>query len=213
MSGERVFTAAEGPIRAVLMAEGSALALFDARTRNTMVRLALHAGGRMWLQVFLPKRFSEYAKRLGYRVSARWAKEKLFLLGNAVPFIGFTPPGGGRQHPRWKRTNPEKMSVAVINGANAKATATASRAQLVFTIPYGHAVRPETSDALRTVPTWEVQRIAEEVASHLQRVLDGLLPATEITAPVPRAVPPAPRVSARGLGERSAGGLASRRAG
>lgn len=213
MTAERVFEAREGSIRAALVAEGPALALFNARTRNTMVRASLHAGGRVWLQVFLPKRFSDYARRLGYRESAKWRKEKQFLLGQSVPFVGFTPPGGGKRHPRWKGENPEKMAVAAINGANVKATATASNAQVVITIPYGHAVRPETSDMLRNVPTWEVERIALEVAKHLQRILDGLLDADAVPPMPARVVPPAPRVTAKGLGERSTAGIGARRAG
>lgn len=197
-----------GPIRARLEAEGMALALFDPKFRNDVVRLAMKAGGDFWVNVFLPKRFSQYAFSMGYRVSSRWRKYKEFQGGVAVPFVGLSPPGGGPIAPKWKRTNPEKMITAALGGARASATATANRARIVVSIPYGHAIQPETSDMFRFVPSWEMERVAQVVGKSLQDLLDGLLPAIAINA---KAVSAARRqrrpvtTMMTGLGERVTG--------
>ncbi len=214
MPGERVFEAVQGPIRATIIANGPALALFSAKARNSIIRTALQHGGRYWLRTFLPKRFSDYAYRIGYNDSHSWAKAKQFLLGKSIPFIGFTPPGGGKRDPKRKATNPEKMAVAAINGANVRSTATAKNARIVFTIPYGHPVRPETSAQFRTVPPWEVDRVAKVVAETMQRILGGLLGDNyqdNLPQQAPGRMPAIPRVSARVIGELSTSGGPKRR--
>lgn len=206
-----VYETKVGPIRARIEAEGSALALFDAKVRNTIIRTALSAGGQFWLQVFLPKRFSSYATTFGYTASQRWRKFKEFELGAAVPFVGFTPPGGGPAAPRWKQKNGEKMITAALNGANYTATATAANARIIFRIPYGHPVQQMTSDMFRTVPSWEVERVGEVVGKKLQDILDGLLPAGAVPPITPRVVGSAPSVRISGAGERRVSGSRQRK--
>lgn len=209
MSAAPVYQVKQGPIRAKLMAEGGALALFDPKQRNTIVRIAMKAGGDFWVGTFLPKRFSQYAVSIGYRVSSRWRKYKEFQTGVAVPFVGLTPPGGGPRAPKWKNTNPQKMITAALAGSKATATATGNNARINISIPYGHAVLPETSEMFRTVPSWEMDRIADVVGARLQDLLDGLLPTIAITAPAPRSVSP-PQARVTGVGSRRVGGAAAR---
>ncbi len=173
MTGVVVSTQQVGPVRATIVAYGGALALFSAKERNDIVRGALLAGGQYWLGAFLPKRFSVYAFTLGYRVSEKWRRTKQWQLGAAVPFVGGTPPGGGPRMPSWKGKNGEKMITAALSGATASATATAGNSKIVWLIPFGHAVRPETSEAFRMIPTWEVERIAEHVSESLGAYFAG----------------------------------------
>ncbi len=213
MTAEKVYQIRQGPIQAAIHAEGAALALFKTKHANNLVRLSLTAGGRAWIEIFLPKRFSAYANSIGYRVSQKWREIKERATGSAaIPFLGLTPPGGGPVAPRWTQRNGAKMMPTAIRGARAAATATSANARVVITIPYGHAVQAETSAMFRNVPSWEVDRVAEIVGAHLQNLLDGLLPAVAVTAPKPR-MPHAPAVRATGIGERGIGGGMSRKVG
>ncbi len=193
MSGQRrVYEAKVGPIRAQILAAGGALVLFDASTRNEIIRAAMLEGGKFWMRAFLPMRFSQYAYRLGYTVSEKWSRRKLRDLGVSVPFVGFTPPGGGRRAPTWKGTNPEKMITAALNGASVRASAAAGRASLTIRVPYGHAVREETTASFRTLPSWEVARIAEVVGKALvdqiaDRFMAGDAKPGRRTMPIPQA--------------------------
>ncbi len=199
MSGQRrVYEAKVGPIRAQIFAAGGALAFFDASTRNEIIRAALLEGGKFWMRAFLPMRFSQYAYRLGYTVSQKWSQRKLRDLGASVPFLGFTPPGGGRQAPTWKGTNPEKMITAALNGASVRATAAAERASLTIRVPYGHPVREDTTASFRTLPTWEVDRIAEVVGKALADQIADRFKAGD-AKPGRRAIP-VPQVRALGAG-------------
>lgn len=199
MTAEKVHEAKVGPVRAVLLAEGPALALFKPAIRNTIVRTALKAGGNLWIDVFLGKRFGPYAYRIGYYVSRKWRQFKERGMGQAVPFVGFTPSGGGRIAPRWKQRNGEKMKVAAIKGARIAVTATQTKARITFSIPFGHPIQSTTSAQFRTLPSWEVERVAQATAKELQLILDGVLPATFIRTPKPRVVGPIPQVRATGV--------------
>lgn len=50
-------------LRGVVSAYGGALALFDPKARNDIVRAAAMAGGEAWKAAFLPKRFGFYVER------------------------------------------------------------------------------------------------------------------------------------------------------
>ncbi|MBA3622962.1 MAG: hypothetical protein H0W48_00530 [Methylibium sp.] len=195
----------QGPIRVAIQAQGGTLALFKPAEANRLKRMALTDAGNLWLGVFLGKRFSDYATRLGYVVSAKWRQRKARDIGVVVPFVGFTPHGGGPPAPGWssKNANSEKMLIAA-RGARATATATQTREAVVITIPTGHALRPEHMAAFRNVPSWEVERMGQEVAKSLARMLmsaqvtakgDGL---TMRGAQMPRSVAT--------LGQRRVGG-------
>jgi hypothetical protein len=200
--GEVVHEVTVGPVRAQLIAAGPALALFRDSERNAFVRFALTAGGAFWLDVFLPKRFSDYSTSFGYRVSRKWRDLKIALTGVAVPFVGLTPSGGGPVAPRWKQENGAKMVDVALADSRARATATGNSAAIIITIPYGHPVQADTSDMFRTLPSWEVDRIADVVGQTLQRLLDGVLgPDAAAPAAAPRVT--APVVRATGLGGRA----------
>ncbi len=155
-----------GPIRAVLEAQGPALALLEqaegASGSNDVIREALQAGGDLWVNVFLPMRFTEYAKRLGYVVQPGWAMRKQKLTGQALPLV-YTG----------------NMREAAMQGAHADATAKKGGGTITIRIPIQHggggrqggSLQPKDQAVLRRIPDWEVTRVGEEV----ERTLISLL--------------------------------------
>lgn len=167
-----IFDEKKGPIRVVLEANGGALVLFRARERNLAVRTSLQSGGDFWLVNFLPMRFSKYAAQaLGYRVSQKWEKAKMRWLGEAIPFVGFTPVNGGNP-PTWSEgNNTAKMRDVALSQARAEAIATSKTQRISLFIPFGHPVQSQTSVYFRIMPAWEVQAIAREVARTLASII------------------------------------------
>ena len=160
--GQPIAEARQGPIRAVLEAQGAALSLFTQREANTAVREALEAGGDFWVRVFLPMRFSDYARKLGYRVKPTTAKAKALLSGRAVPFV-----------------QTGQLQQMAIPGAWARATATGGLGTIWIRIPRPHALRPEFAQVFTTVPTWEINRIAEVVETALAQIIQGSVQTTD----------------------------------
>jgi hypothetical protein len=137
---QRLFDAQKmGSIRTAIDVDGLALQVLKPSVRNQIVREALISGGQMWLTVFMPLRFTPYAKRLGYPFKT------------AHPFI-----------------DTGNMQRSVMASAKATATATSTgRAVILLSMTYGHPVRTDIAPAFRTVPGWEVERVAQAVASYL----------------------------------------------
>jgi hypothetical protein len=154
MTAEKVAEGEVGPIRAELLASGPALALFKPAVANRIVREALLAGGQFWGRVFLPQRFSPYAYRLGYQVGEKYERRKERLWGEATPFV-LTGEWYGVALTQWR----------------ADATAKGGGGEIRIRIPVPHPTRPETQGAFRTVPTWEVERIGQEVGKALRAIL------------------------------------------
>jgi hypothetical protein len=162
-----------GAIRAYLAANADELSEFTPANANAMIRSALIVAGETWAVAFLGRRFSSYAFKLGYRVRGNWSKGKAKRMGKAIPFVGFTPPGGGAASPAGKPRNPQKMITAVQQGTRITATATANRHQIVILIPFGHAVRPETADAFLKTPPWELARISDAAVRAIASAMAG----------------------------------------
>lgn len=159
-----------GPIRTTLEAYGGALALFSPAERNRAKRRAGERGGRFWLAVWMPKRFSGYAYFLGYRVSSKWAaKKKSGGVGN-TPYVGMTPPGGGPAAPGYKQNNGAKMADAV---SGSTVTTPANGESINIKVPYGHPIQSDKAAAFRTLPASEVEAIANEMADELGRIISG----------------------------------------
>lgn len=171
-----VFQERHGPISVTIEAHGAALALFSASERNTIKRTALVGGGVFWCNKFLGKRFSSYSfALLGYRVSNKWRLRKERDLGQAVPFVGYTPINGGNP-PTWKKgKNGEKMMDAVQRGTKVAATATEKSNFIRITVPFGHPIPAQHSAAFRTLPAFEVGAVAGEVGRILVAILNGAI--------------------------------------
>lgn len=180
-----------GPIRTALRLNGMGTALFGDRSQheqNLLVRVSLMRGGNMWIKVFLPMRFTDYARKLGYRASTYWEAYKQQLLGAVVPLIGI---GGdyakGKGEGSWP---PGFMRDTATKGASIKASVTSTKAVIRIKIPFGHPVQPRTANIVTKVPPWELTRIAEDVGKALRNLLhgdfnDGKTPFQRATAYLP----------------------------
>lgn len=168
-----VHTQKVGPIRVAINAQGAALALFRVGEQNEIIKAALIAGGRFWLDHFLMKRFSLYAYAvLGYRASNKWRATKQKYLGQAIPFVGFTPANGGAP-PTWKKgKNTEKMMSAVRRSrVESSATGGGAKCAIRIFVPYGHPIQADKSANFRTIPAHEIGAISGEVARALAHFL------------------------------------------
>jgi len=198
MAGTVVSQQQYGPIRTRIEAQGAALALYQPRVRNTIVRNSLRRGGVFWLGFYLLKRFSSYAKQaLGYpAIKKGWAIKKARKTGQVVPFMGLTPVG-----------DPSKMVTAATTGGRSSAIATQTRGEIRITVPFGHPLRPEFAAAFRTIPSGEIIEIAKEVEKALVAELAGnpLNDSNTRKGPKPRVTGAtrAPRKTGGGRGRRT----------
>lgn len=169
--GFKVISASEksatAPIRAVITAQGAALNILEQAEGksgvNDVIRESLQAGGDLWVNVFLPMRFTEYAKRLGYSVQPGWATHKQKLTGQALPLVYL---GGMREK--------------ALSGAHADATSSKGGGQIRIRIPIQHggagrqggSLQPKDQAVLRRIPDWEISRVAQEVQKTLIALLN-----------------------------------------
>lgn len=140
MAAQVLINRRRGPLRVVVETEGMALEVLSRAERNRSMREALANGGRVWPAVFLPLRFTDYARRLGYRKT----KEPFVVTG--------------------------QMRDTAIAGTRVQGIAQGSRLQIVIRVPYGHPLLARYSDVFRSLPPWEVQRIAIEVGAWLRGI-------------------------------------------
>ncbi len=150
-----------GPIQWEVSSRSSDLDMFSKKERNTIIRTAMTQAGEYWQAVFLPLRFSNYAYSLGYYVSAKWAKLKKKRLGKVIPYVGFTPSSGF------------KMVIVALRDSRALSTAAAARFLIIIKVPFGHPVRPETTESFTTTPANEVTRMSVQVAKNLDALIRG----------------------------------------
>lgn len=127
-----------GPIRIAVECHGLALQVLTKAERNRAVREALVAGGQLWLRVFAPLRFTPYARRLGY------------YLPKPEPFV-----------------RKGEMRDSVLGSSSVAAVARGGASEIRIKVPYGHPLNARHADIFKTVPSWEVQRVADEVGAWL----------------------------------------------
>jgi len=144
VSTGRAVTAEAAPIRVAIEAWDFALCLFSQSERNLIVRSALYDGGEYWRTVFLPLRFSPYAKTLGYAVTKKWELKKGGP-GTAIPLV-------------WTGD----LHDIAVQGAHVEARADASTAAIIIRIPVPRYAnqQPMVYKVLRSIPAIEVERIA-----------------------------------------------------
>jgi hypothetical protein len=151
-----------------------------------ILHTAFREAGTLWLVTYIPRRFSNYAYSLGYRVTEQWKKFKRRMLrgtGAAIPYIGLTPPGGGtnivkkgRQIFKGNSRNAEKMAVAIERGARVNIKGTSTGADIHIPIPYGHPIQAMHSAALRKLPAHETQAVVDEAARQLAHFMQFAQP-------------------------------------
>jgi hypothetical protein len=138
--------------------------------RKAIVRASLRQGGEFFKEKYIPLRFTDYAYRLGYRVTEEWKKFKRRVMGSkrANPYIGTTAPGGGDVESMYsglKPThNPEKMAIAMQRGCRVDVTGTGAGGNIIIRTPYGHPILPVSATAFTKIAPAENQKVAQEVA-------------------------------------------------
>jgi hypothetical protein len=164
MATERIIpvnqTSPDAPIRSVLRVQGAALKMMEEvegkKAANDVVRGALQAGGDFWINVFLPMRFTDYAKRLGYYVTDKWNKLKDKITSQVIPLVYI---GESRD--------------AALGGAYATATAKGDGGRITIRVPTKHPLKAKEQAVIRRVPEWEIKRIAKEIEENLIESLNG----------------------------------------
>lgn len=146
-----------GPIKTEIEAWDGMLACFSKRECNAIIRDALWQGGEFWRTVFLPMRFTDYAKKLGYKVTKRW--ESIKNKNNAsAPLV-------------WRGV----LQRVATNQARTEARATSSNQYVQVRIPtpsYANQ-QPTVYKTLHTLPSWEVDRVAEVIGKAFVAIFEG----------------------------------------
>lgn len=158
--GEKLVDIKQGPIRVTIEANRKALAIFSQKEQNKIVRQSMGQVGNMWISIFLPKRFTDYARRfLRYNPRAAWEKAKQIMADKRVLTKNGYSVVGPQPTPL---VLTGVMRAAALGGARGVPKATKSKAYVAIKIPLGHAVRKETSSVIGFIPPHEKTRIAEE---------------------------------------------------
>lgn len=173
MSDERAAVIADsgpGPVRVVMEAHGSALRLFSRREQNEIIRDMMHDVGEYFIYAFLEKRFTDYAKKIGYSTGRGWQSIKDHLKARGViagsePFV-YTGV----------------MRFTALHDAHPEARATASKAYVKIRVPLGHAIKTKQSEMFKGIASWEMTRLAEIAEKSLVQHLEGKL-AERMTRP------------------------------
>lgn len=153
---ERIYALKNGPISVQIEANKKFMVLFSRKRQNEVTRNSLNAAGKFWAEVFLPKRFTNYAKSvLGFNPSHAWenAKRKLVFSPNSRKQALDPQPT-----PLVYRGEMRRSALARWRTAS---TATAKRQVLVVRIPLGHPVKKHIADLITRCPRLELQRIVE----------------------------------------------------
>lgn len=165
---ERIYSLKHGPISVQIEASKKFMAIFSRRIQNALIRESLDATGRFWADVFLPKRFSNYAKTvLGFNPSRAWE--------NAKRSLTFTREDD-------KRAIAPQPTPLVYRGLMRKSAlsrwrtdskATAKKQTLIVRIPLGHPVKKHIADLITRVPRLELQRIVEVFSKELPKRINS----------------------------------------
>lgn len=165
------YSGASGTLRVALQYNAQALKLFKRREANAIIRGAFIAGGRLWVSLFMPKRFSRYADKLGYKSQFRWKLAKEAITGQpAIPFVGIGSHGGAARAQSWE---PGHLRATALAGTRVSAVATANRQQIRISIPFGHPLERRAAGVFRSIPPWELDRIADEAVNVLRASIEA----------------------------------------
>lgn len=152
----RIYSLKKGPISVHIDANRRFMAIFSKRRQNEIIRNSLNAAGEFWANLFLPKRFTNYARTaLRYNPSADWERAKRALTDSQDDSKRAMAP---QPTPLVYRG---EMRRAALSGWRLASVATSRKQVLVVRIPLGHAVRKHTAKTVTFVPRLELQRIVE----------------------------------------------------
>ncbi len=167
-------------INVIFEMKGPFAKLASNTERKVVAQAALREGGEWFRSERIPMRFTDWAYRLGYRVTDAWKafKRRTTKTGRALPFIGTTPPGGGDilslaggNHDGLVVHNAEKMAIAMERGCRVDISGTSKGGDILIRTPFGHPIRPEYAEVFKKVTPEEYQQVARIVAAAFQEFL------------------------------------------
>jgi hypothetical protein len=148
---------------------------------NSIIRVALNEAGEMWVRVFLPMRFSDYAiSVLGYRATDSYNKEKVEAAsaGRALDFHSARSFEG--QDINSGVVIPPQPTPFVASGrskelclstARVEVRATATTGRILIRCQVGVIKFPKQYEAFKSIPAIERKRVIDQVKSTLDHIL------------------------------------------
>jgi hypothetical protein len=178
----RVYSLKNGPISVQIEANRKFMVLFSRKRQNEVIRNSLDAAGAFWANLFLPKRFTNYARTaLRYNPSAAWETAKRQLTDSQDDTKRAVAP---QPMPLVYRG---EMRKAALSRWRLASVATSRKQVLTVRIPLGHAVRKHTAATITYVPRLELQRIVEVFSKVMpQQIANGYGP--QMASPRPSGV-------------------------
>lgn len=150
---------------------------------NSMIRVALNEAGEMWVAVFLPKRFSDYARTvLGYRATEVYEAEKVQAAheGRALDFHSRRSiPGDDINSGVVLSPQPTpfvasgRSKALCLSTARVEVSATATRGRIQIRCQVGVITFTKQYQSFISIPAIERQRVIEKVRSVLSTILSG----------------------------------------
>jgi hypothetical protein len=131
---------------------------FSKYDRNLALRAAYDAGGTHWIDVWLPKRFTSYARAvLGYRVTSKYDTAKRNRNGDATPMV-------------WSGAFQDQA----LRGARPDAKVTSKNNKIIIRIPGPSYIgyKEVIGRTIRTIPQIESNRVAEVVVRTLTELFN-----------------------------------------
>jgi hypothetical protein len=150
---QKVFDSGPGPIRATIELSGAALSLFTIKDKKEIFMSVMQAVGDDWIAKALPKRFTNYARTLGYRVSKRWMDKKR-KYGEPLPFV-------------WEGD----MRESVLTKSKAQPGGTSKNPYVTIRMPYTHGIKKMYVPVMRSLPAHEMKTLAKVAAVALQAAM------------------------------------------
>lgn len=154
---ETVYVTGHGPVRAEIEAWDGALALFKQAARNALIRDALWQGGEYYRTVFVPLKFTNYAKKFGWHVGAAYAKRK--QKAGTPPLV-------------WSG----ELRKQLLEKSRSRAVAAAAKAYVDIIMPgpgYMNATQP-VYKTLRSALPEEIIRVAGVVGKAMAENMEGV---------------------------------------
>jgi hypothetical protein len=157
--------------------------LRTAAAINSVLRMALDDAGRMWVEVFLPLRFTNYVRSSGYFANQKYESLKIQAGMEGRPMSGaaMRTPGGdnasGGGNPPVILPQPTpfvltgRSRALALGGVSVEARVDASTAKIVIRVPVGWVKATRQYEAFTAIPVAERQRVSEQVHRNLERLL------------------------------------------
>jgi hypothetical protein len=185
---ERIYSLKNGPMSVQIKANKKFMVLFSRKLQNQIVRNSLNAAGRFWAEVFLPKRFSNYAKNvLGFNPSRAWENAKRRLVFSQGEKQALDPqPTPLVYQGSMRRSATTRWRTASV--------ATSKKQTLVVRIPLGHPVKKHIASLITRCPRLELQRIVEVFTKSMPQQI-GNAYGPQVAAPRPSGVAPGRRAA------------------